>query len=64
MEDVAICKLARRLVRPEVIDSPICSSSRRWHNKGVFKTILLMWSLRLAYWLGVNPARLHRIYYP
>ena len=40
------------------------SSSRRWHNNGVFKTIVLMWSLRLAYWLGVNPARLHRIYYP
>jgi rSAM/selenodomain-associated transferase 2 len=64
MEDVAICKSARRLSRPVVIDSPVCSSSRRWHNNGVFRTILLMWSLRLAYWLGVNPARLHRIYYP
>ena len=64
MEDVAICKSARRLARPMVIDSPIHSSSRRWHNNGIFKTILLMWSLRLAYWLGVDPARLHRIYYP
>ncbi|MCP4335707.1 MAG: glycosyltransferase family 2 protein [Gammaproteobacteria bacterium] len=64
MEDIAICKLARRLAQPVVIDSPMCSSSRRWHNNGVFKTIALMWSLRLAYWLGVNPAKLHRIYYP
>jgi rSAM/selenodomain-associated transferase 2 len=64
MEDVAICKAARRLARPKIIDQPIRSSSRRWHNNGVFKTILLMWSLRMAYWLGVNPARLHRIYYP
>ena len=64
MEDIAICKSARRLTQPVVIDSPMRSSSRRWHSNGVFKTIVLMWSLRLAYWLGVNPARLHRIYYP
>ncbi|MCP4766724.1 MAG: glycosyltransferase family 2 protein [Gammaproteobacteria bacterium] len=64
MEDIAICKSARRLTEPMIIDSPIRSSSRRWHHNGVFKTIVLMWSLRLAYWLGVNPARLHRIYYP
>jgi len=64
MEDVAICKSARRLAQPLVMQSVVRSSSRRWHNNGVIKTILLMWSLRLAYWLGVNPDRLHRIYYP
>jgi rSAM/selenodomain-associated transferase 2 len=64
MEDIAICKTARRLSRPQVIEAPIRSSSRRWKNNGIIKTILLMWSLRLAYWLGVNPDRLYRIYYP
>ena len=64
MEDVAICKSARRQAKPLMITSPIQSSSRRWQNNGVLKTILLMWSLRLAYWLGVDPGRLHRIYYP
>jgi len=64
MEDVAICKLARREARPEIIESPMHSSSRRWQNNGVLKTILLMWSLRLAYFCGVDPSRLHRIYYP
>jgi rSAM/selenodomain-associated transferase 2 len=64
MEDVAICKLARRQAKPLMITSPIQSSSRRWQDNGVLKTILLMWSLRLAYWLGVDPDRLHRIYYP
>jgi rSAM/selenodomain-associated transferase 2 len=64
MEDIAICKSARRLAQAVIIESPIRSSSRRWHNNGVIKTIVLMWLLRLAYWLGVNPARLHRIYYP
>ena len=64
MEDVAICKLARREAKPEIIAAPMHSSPRRWQNNGVLKTILLMWSLRLAYFCGVDPARLHRIYYP
>ena len=64
MEDVAICKKARKLAQPGIIESRIVTSSRRWQENGVVKTILLMWSLRLAYWLGVSPDRLHRIYYP
>ena len=64
MEDVAISKLARRLKAPAIIEQPLTSSSRRWRQRGVLRTILLMWSLRLAFWLGVNPERLHRIYYP
>ena len=64
MEDVAICKLARREAKPEIIAVAMHSSPRRWQNNGILKTILLMWSLRLAYFCGVDPARLHRIYYP
>ena len=64
MEDVAICKLARQRAAPLIVDSRIVSSSRRWQERGVVRTVLLMWSLRLAYWLGVDPVRLHRIYYP
>ena len=64
MEDIAICKTARRLAKPIVIGSAISSSGRRWQDKGIVQTVLLMWSLRFAYWLGVDPKRLHRIYYP
>lgn len=64
MEDVAICKTARRLSRPHIIRRSLTSSSRRWQEHGIVKTIVLMWSLRLAYWLGINPLRLHKIYYP
>ena len=64
MEDIAICKAARRLAKPFVIGSAISSSNRRWRNNGIVKTVLLMWSLRLAFWLGVDPRRLHKIYYP
>jgi len=64
MEDVAICKRARRYALPVIVSSTISSSSRRWQENGIVKTIVLMWMLRLAYWLGVDPKRLHRIYYP
>ena len=64
MEDVAISKRARRRSPPVIFDARIASSSRRWQERGVVKTVLLMWLLRLAYWLGVAPERLHRLYYP
>ena len=64
MEDIAICKSARQLARPEIIKQSLSSSSRRWRENGIIKTVVLMWSLRLAYWLGVDPLRLHKIYYP
>ena len=64
MEDVAICKQARKLAQPQILQPRLLSSSRRWQQNGVIKTILLMWLLRLAYWFGVSPQRLHRIYYP
>jgi hypothetical protein len=38
-------------------------SSRRWERDGISRTILLMWWLRLAYFLGADPDRLARIYY-
>jgi rSAM/selenodomain-associated transferase 2 len=63
MEDIAISKQARRLHAPKIVKQPLITSSRRWQEKGVLRTLLLMWSLRLAFWLGVNPRHLHRIYY-
>lgn len=64
MEDVAISKKARRFSIPKIAGMPIKTSSRRWEKNGIGKTILLMWWMRLAYWFGTNPERLHRLYYP
>lgn len=64
MEDIAICKRARRLAAPLVTGSRITTSSRRWRQQGVVRTVLLMWWLRFAFWLGADPERLQRIYYP
>ncbi|QFU76230.1 glycosyltransferase [Halioglobus maricola] len=63
MEDVAYCKRLRRLASPLMIREPVITSSRRWRERGVLRTVLQMWYLRLAYFIGVSPQRLHRIYY-
>jgi rSAM/selenodomain-associated transferase 2 len=62
MEDIALSRALKRLSRPARIATPVVTSSRRWERRGVLRTILLMWWLRLAYWLGVSPARLARWY--
>lgn len=63
MEDVAITKKLRTLTKPYRVKTPVVSSSRRWKKKGMLKTILLMWYLRLAFVLGVHPDRLFKKYY-
>ena len=62
MEDIALSRALNRLGPPLCLDTPLQSSSRRWEQGGIVRTILLMWSLRLAYALGVSPARLMRWY--
>lgn len=63
MEDVEICKRLRNIESPLVIyNLKVQTSSRRWQQHGVVSTILLMWRLRLLYWLGVNPRSLARQY--
>lgn len=63
MEDVAYCNRLRRLGRPVFIDEPVQTSSRRWEQRGVLRTVLQMWFLRLAYFVGASPQRLWRYYY-
>lgn len=65
MEDV---ELSRRLKRMPGIGAPAClrervvTSGRRWDQRGALATIVLMWRLRLLYWLGASPERLARAY--
>lgn len=63
MEDISLSKKLRRQGRPVCISEAVVTSSRRWEEKGVFRTMLLMWWLRLLYWLGVSPQRLYAMYY-
>ncbi len=62
MEDIDLSKRLKHYSRPFCSHHCVTTSARRWQNKGVLKTVLQMWSLRLAYFLGFNPDRLARFY--
>lgn len=62
MEDIEFTKRLRRLGRVAALSATVVTSYRRWNLRGPVRTILLMWTLRFLYWLGVNPNRLSRWY--
>jgi len=62
MEDVGLSATLRRSGAPACLDAQVVTSGRRWEQRGVIATILLMWRLRLLYFLGADPAKLARIY--
>ncbi len=64
MEDVEFSRQVKRLGRLAALRLQVTASARKWEREGILRTILLMWSLRLLYWLGVSPVRLHGWYYP
>ena len=63
MEDIEFCRNARRLAPPACLRAKVRTSGRRWTRRGVLRTILLMWRLRLAYFLGADPVRLAARYH-
>lgn len=58
MEDIALSAALRRLAPPVCLRARLLASSRRWETRGIMRTIVLMWRLRLAYALGADPAQL------
>jgi rSAM/selenodomain-associated transferase 2 len=62
MEDVEFCRRARRLSAPLALRPPVIVSARRWDQAGLVRTIVRMWWLRLAYFLGADPQQLAQRY--
>jgi rSAM/selenodomain-associated transferase 2 len=62
MEDIALSKLLKTISRPICLTAKVTSSGRRWETFGVFKTMVLMWSLRLRYFFGGDPSVLAELY--
>ena len=63
MEDIEICRRLNKNSKPVCIDRCVIASSRHWESFGIYRTVFLMWRLRLSYWLGVDPLRLAKQYY-
>jgi glycosyltransferase involved in cell wall biosynthesis len=63
MEDIALSRrLLRAAGRPQCLRARVLTSARRWLQHGFWRTVLLMWQLRAAYFCGVAPERLARRY--
>lgn len=58
MEDILISKKLKKIKKPVLRKEKVMTSSRRWEEKGILKTILLMWRLRLQLFLGWSPQSL------
>lgn len=64
MEDIELSRRVKRIGRLACLKSVALASARRWERQGPWRTILLMWTLRALYALGVSPTRLARAYAP
>ncbi len=62
MEDIALSKVLRKISRAVRPKNKLISSSRRWELNGIWKTVFLMWRLRLAFAFGVDPLKLSQLY--
>ena len=62
MEDVALSARLKHIGRPFALRARVTASARRWRAHGTLRTVLLMWRLRLAYFLGADPGKLARAY--
>ena len=55
MEDITMSQRLKRLAPPLCLRAKAITSGRRWEARGVWRTIFLMWRLRLAYYFGAAP---------
>jgi hypothetical protein len=62
MEDIALCKALKKISPPICLKTKVISSGRRWERNGIYRTILLMWSIRLRYFFGADPQTLAVLY--
>jgi len=62
MEDISISKKLRRVCWPITVSGKVTTSSRRWEDNGIFRTVLKMWGIRLRYFLGTKPSTLAGLY--
>lgn len=62
MEDIEISRRLKRVQPPLCRRERVTTSGRRWEQRGVWRTILLMWALRWRYWRGESAETLARLY--
>ena len=62
MEDIDFTRRLKRAGPLACLPDQVVTAFRRWEQQGPLRTILLMWTLRFLYWIGVSPHRLQHFY--
>ncbi len=62
MEDVELSRRLKTQGSIATLRSCVTTSARRWQTDGILYTILLMWTFRFLFFVGVNPSRLKKLY--
>jgi len=62
MEDIQLSISLKKHSRGFCLKQKVITSCRRWQQNGILKTIILMWFLRLAYFIGVPASKLKSWY--
>jgi len=63
MEDIVLSARLKQLSAPLCLRETVVTSGRRWERRGVLRTVVLMWWLRLRFYFGADPAQLARRYH-
>jgi rSAM/selenodomain-associated transferase 2 len=58
MEDIDFSRRLKRKGATAALTATVTTSFRRWEQHGPLRTILLMWTLRFLYWIGISPSHL------
>lgn len=62
MEDLELSYRLKRRGKVMCLRERVVTSARRWQRDGIARTIVLMWVLRLLYFVGVSPNYLKTFY--
>ncbi len=63
MEDIELSRRLGRVATSRRAPESLVTSSRKWEREGLVRTVVRMWLIRSAYFLGVDPDALTRWYY-
>ncbi len=62
MEDIELSSRLKKISPPACLRARVQTSARKWLRDGVWRTVWLMWRLRLAYFFGASPQQLAQAY--
>jgi rSAM/selenodomain-associated transferase 2 len=62
MEDIELSRRLLAVSPPACLRERVLTSGRRWEQRGVWRTIVLMWRLRWRYWRGTPAEALAQAY--